>query len=173
MRPAALRAVAAPSLGVVLTAACAVATLLVGIALFMHAADAPARAPAEGHVSAAASDLAVLDGETLRLGERVVRLEGISAPARGSLCQDAGQTVLDCGSAAANALSSLVRGSVVDCTIHGHDGHGRPVGDCLAAGRKLSAALVLDGWARADVADLREPEASARAARRGIWRSGS
>ena len=79
---------------------------------------------------------------------------------------------LDCGSAAANALAALVRGRAVDCTIHGHDGQGRPVGDCAAAGKPLSVALVQDGWARAEAAALREPEATARAAGRGVWHDG-
>jgi endonuclease YncB( thermonuclease family) len=152
--------------------AAAAATLLVVVSLFVRSSDAPARPPASGHVSAGADQLAVLDGDTLRVGEQVVRLEGIVAPARGSMCHGADQTELDCGSAAANALAALVRGRNVDCTIHGHDGQGRPVGDCVAAGNKLSIALVQDGWARADAALLREPEATARAAGRGVWHSG-
>jgi endonuclease YncB( thermonuclease family) len=171
--PVALRSLTLPSVGVLLAAVAGGATLLVAASLFIRSSDAPARAPADGHVSAAASDLAVLDGETLRIGEHVVHLEGIVAPARGSVCHDAGHTDLDCGSAAANALSALVRGSVVDCTIRGRDGQGRPVGDCVAAGKPLSATLVLNGWANATTADLRQPEATARAAGRGMWRSGS
>jgi endonuclease YncB( thermonuclease family) len=164
---------ALPSVGVVLAAAGGTVTLLIAASLFVHPSDAPARVPANSHVSATADQLAVVDGDTLRVGEHVVRLEGIVAPARGSVCHGAGQTQLDCGSAAANALSSLVRDSAVDCTIHGHDGQGRPTGNCIAAGRPLSATLVQDGWARAETAALREPEATARAAGRGIWHNGS
>ena len=162
-----------PSIGVVLAAAGGAATLLIAASLFVHPSGAPAREPAGLHLSAGANQLAVVDGETLRVGDRVVRLEGIVAPARGSMCRDAGQTEVDCGAAAANALAVLVRGSGVDCTIHGHDGQGRPTGDCVAAGHPLGATLVRDGWARAEAADLREPEANARVARRGMWRSGS
>jgi endonuclease YncB( thermonuclease family) len=124
-------------------------------------------------VAAGAEQLAVLDGDTLRVGEHVVRLEGIVAPARGSVCHGDGTLELDCGAAAANALAALVRGRSVECTIHGHDGQGRPVADCAAGGRKLSVALVQDGWARAGTPALREPEANARAAGLGVWRSGS
>ena len=66
---------------------------------------------------------------------------------------------VDCGTASANALASLVRGKGVDCAITGHDGHGRPVGDCLAGGVGLSEALVRDGWALAQTAALRQSEA--------------
>ena len=163
-----------PSLGVVLAAAGGLATLAVVASLFVRSSDAPARAPATSHLSAGADRVAVLDGDTLRIGDYVVRLEGIVAPARGSVCHDGnGRVDLDCGSAAANALASLVRGNAVDCTIRGHDIQGRPLGYCAAGGARLNEALVLNGWARAETVDLRESEATARAAGRGIWRAGS
>jgi endonuclease YncB( thermonuclease family) len=173
---------------VLLAAAGGGVTIVVVASLFVRSSDAPARAPAGLHLSAAASRLAVVDGDTLRLGDQVVRLAGIVAPVRGSVCHGngkggsgtgraenggAGQADVDCGAAAANALAVLVRGTAVDCTIHGHDDEGRPVGNCRAGGTSLSEALVLDGWARAEAADLRETEMVARTARRGIWRTGS
>jgi endonuclease YncB( thermonuclease family) len=164
---------ALPPIGVLLAAAGAVAALVVAASLFLHSSEAPALAPSSSHLTADADGLAVLDGDTLRVGDQVVRLDGIAAPARGSLCPGDGQAAVDCGAAAANALASLVRGNAVDCTIRGQDGHGRPLAECLAAGRRLNRALVLDGWARAEAADLRQPEAAARAAGRGMWRTGS
>ena len=162
-----------PSLGVLLATAGGVATVVVAASWFVRSSEAPARVPAGMRLSAPAASLAVLDGNTLRLGDQVVRLAGIIAPARGSVCRGGGQHYVDCGVAAANALASLVRGSAVDCTIHGHDDAGRPVGNCQAGETRLSEALVRDGWARAEVEALREPEMTARAAGLGIWRTGS
>jgi endonuclease YncB( thermonuclease family) len=150
-----------------------VATVMLASWLFARPSDAPARAPDNGHISAGAGDLAVLDGATLRVGEHVVVLEGILAPARGSVCHGDRRTELDCGAAAANALASLVRARSVDCAITSHDARGRPVGDCVVVGKKLSATLVWDGWARAQADDLREAEAAARASGRGIWHPAS
>jgi endonuclease YncB( thermonuclease family) len=144
------------------------AGVLVACWLLLRSSDAPAHAPANSHVSAAADGLAVLGGDTMRVGDDVVRLAGIEAPLRGSLCRGGGQD-FDCGAAAANALASLVRGRAVDCSITGHDGGGRPVGDCVAGGVGLSEALVRDGWARARAAGLRPGEDAARAAGLGIW----
>jgi endonuclease YncB( thermonuclease family) len=162
-----------PSLGVLLAATGGAVTLVVVASLFVRSSEAPARAPAGLRLSAPAAHLAVLDGDTLRLGDQVVRLAGITAPARGSVCHGEGQSSLDCGSAAANALASLVRGSPVDCIVRGHDDEGRPVGHCQAGGTGLSEALVLNGWAKAETVDLRQPETTAREAGRGIWRAGS
>lgn len=164
---------AMPSLGVLLAAAGGAATVIVTASLFIGPSEAPARVPANSHLSADAGQLAVIDGDTLRVGDHVVRLAGIVAAARGSVCH-AGATEVDCGTEAANALAALVRGGgVVDCTIGGHDGAGRPEGDCVSGDVRLSEALVLGGWARADSAGLREAEAAARSAGRGIWRAGS
>jgi endonuclease YncB( thermonuclease family) len=166
------------SLGVLLAVAAGGVTIVSAASLFVRSSDAPARSSDSGRLTAAADHLAVLDGDTLRVGDQLVRLEGIAAPARGSVCRVGGQAhgdqvEMDCGAAAANALASLVRGSAVECMIRGHDDAGRPMGNCVAGGTQLNEALVLDGWARAETAGLREPEATARAAGRGIWRAGS
>jgi endonuclease YncB( thermonuclease family) len=173
MAPVPRRRGALPSAGMLLAAAVGAAAVLAALWLFVRSSDAPARAPVSGHIVAGAGDFAVLDGNTLRLGDAIVQLAGIVAPQRGSVCHGDRQAELDCGSAAANALSALLRGRTVDCAIVGHDKQGRPVGNCLAGGRQLSEALVLEGWARAEAADLAEPETAARTAGRGIWRSGS
>jgi endonuclease YncB( thermonuclease family) len=162
-----------PSVGVVLAATGGAAALVVAASLFFRSAGAPARGPALNHVSAAADRLVALDGDTLRVGDQVVRLAGIAAPARGSVCHGVDRVSIDCGSAAANALAALVRGSAVDCTISGHDSQGRPVGYCAAGGTRLNETLVAEGWARAQADELRATEAAAQAAGRGLWRAGS
>lgn len=166
--PVPLRMPSLPSPGVWLAATGATATLFAAAWLFVRSSDAPAHAPPGRLLAAAAGTLAVLDGDTMRVGDQVLRLDGIAAPPRGSACRSNGQQV-DCGTASANALALLVRGRSVDCAITGHDDHGRPVGDCQAGGIGLSEALVRDGWALAQTAALRRSEAAARAAGRGLW----
>lgn len=163
----------ASSLGFWLAAAGGAATLLFAAFLFLRASDAPARAPASTQIAAGAGQVTVVDGDTLRVGEYVVRLGGIAAPARGSACHGSGQVNFDCGTAAANAAAALLRGHAVACTIRGHDALGRPVGTCLADSVPLADALVRGGWVRADTAEFAAAEAEARAAGRGIWQSGS
>nr|WP_294507092.1 thermonuclease family protein [uncultured Rhodopila sp.] len=157
-----------PSPGVWLAAAGGTATLLAAAWLFVRSSDAPAHAPPSRHITASPGTLAVLDGDTLRIGDQVIRLDGIAAPPRGSVCR-AGDRDVDCGAASANALAALVRDKPVDCGITGHDGYGRPVGDCMAGGVALSGAQVRDGWARAQSAALRQSEESARSSGRGLW----
>ncbi len=113
-------------------------------------------------------EVRVVDGETLRLGDRVLRLYGLDAPARGQACG----AVSDCGGMAANELARLVRDRTVECRIQGQDRFGRAFGICRAGGVEVNASLVAAGWATADAVAmpaLAGIEAQARRERRGIW----
>jgi endonuclease YncB( thermonuclease family) len=119
-------------------------------------------------VSAPASAVIVVNGDTLRLGDTVVRLSDVTAPARGEACA-AGP---DCGSQATAALAALVRDRTVVCHITRHDEDGRVVARCEAGGRDINAALVSIGWARATTPALDPQQNDARSHRRGLWLAG-
>lgn len=157
-----------PRLGALVVAIGGVATLAAAAWLYVRPTDASAPPripmPRNARIDVPAGALAVVDGDTLRLGRQVVRLNGIAAPARGTTCGSA-----DCAAAAANALAAMVRGRAVACAVAGHDRLGRPMGACRADGLDLSTRLVRDGWARATDRQLRAEEDAARQARRGIW----
>lgn len=112
-------------------------------------------------------NVAVVDGETLRLSGQVVRLDGVAAPHRGEACRVAA----DCAGAAVLRLADLVRDQRVACTVHGQDGAGRAVARCQAGGTDISRAVVASGWAlaAANQRDLAAAEQSARSAHLGLW----
>jgi endonuclease YncB( thermonuclease family) len=130
--------------------------------------------PPAGILAADPAQIAVVDADTLRLSDRVVRLSGISVPERGQTCRDGSGQDFDCGVAAANALAALVRETSVDCQLRGSDGMGRALAVCQAGGRELNRALVDAGWARADSSSpaLTAAETAARNQHRGLWASG-
>lgn len=171
-RPNAARSVLPPGLipgrRTLMAVAGGAAMLLTGTWLIARPSEAPAQGPAIVRLVANAGQVAVMDGATLRLAERVVRLDGISAPARGTSCGGAGAAEVDCGVASANALAALVRGNAVDCSLRLHEDNGRSAAVCVARGQELNRAQVLAGWARADGA-LGAEEQRAREARRGVW----
>lgn len=129
---------------------------------------------------AAPAEVRVVDGETLRLGDRLLRLSGVAAPERGRGCRDASGAARDCGAAAAAALARLVAGREVECRVEGRDRWGRDVGPCHAGGVELGPALVAGGWAKAargggggTPSALAALEESARRDGRGLWAVGA
>lgn len=126
--------------------------------------------PPQTPVAANAADVAVVDGETLRVGSQVVRLAGVDAPGRGERCRGG----VDCGGAATAALAGLVRGRRVECVLDGRDLDDRPLATCRSNGVDLSHAIVLSGWARAQSGDaaLGTAESTARRAGAGLWAGG-
>jgi endonuclease YncB( thermonuclease family) len=145
------------------------------VMLFLLPSDLFGRVPPlAGTITAAPELVAVVDGETLRLRETVVRLQGVAAPPRGLSCRSATGGVSDCGAASATALAALVRGHGVACRLHGRDSAGLAQGVCEANGTELNHAVVAEGWARAlDASGMDGAEAEARDAHRGLWRDGT
>jgi endonuclease YncB( thermonuclease family) len=97
-------------------------------------------------LSAPPGEVAVVDGGTLKLGDRVVRLAGIEPPPRDTPCHPATGTATDCGAAAAQALAALVWGLPVTCQTRGQDALGRAYATCEAGGTDLSRAQAAAGW---------------------------
>lgn len=136
--------------------------------------DLMGSAPRQQDWSALAAEVRVVGGDTLRLGDRTVRLAKVNAPERGQSCADAVGQAFDCGAAAAEALSRLVNGRSVVCLVSGSDRFGRGLGLCSAGGAELNAGLVAAGWALAaeDNGEVQALEAEARRAARGLWAGG-
>jgi endonuclease YncB( thermonuclease family) len=117
----------------------------------------------------------VVDGDTLRIGERRIRLHGIDAPERAQSCTDASGQSYRCGEAATAALTRLLGGRQPACVERDRDSYGRSVAVCAVDGRDLNRAMVAEGWAVAYTRYARDyegDEAAARRARRGLWQGG-
>lgn len=133
-------------------------------------------APGQQSWSAAPAEITVVDGETLRLGDRTLRLKGLDAPDRGEACRNAGGIAVDCAAASAEALSRLLNGRSITCQIEGRDSFGRGLGRCAAGGIDVNLELVSTGFAIAAPGSrgaLVSAETEARQAGRGLWSTGA
>lgn len=128
--------------------------------------------------SATAADLSgpamVIDGDTIVIGDRHIRLYGIDAPEVRQTCLEP-DGEYPCGMLASTVLAQALKGRSVTCADVGHDRYGRMIGYCLADGGDIQQAMVRLGWAVAYrkysevyVAD----ENAAKLDGNGIWRGG-
>lgn len=122
-----------------------------------------------GVVSEITGIAVVVDGDTIRIGSRQIRFDGIDAPEEQSMC---GEMNMD--RAATNALGEVTRDQRVVCQISDlPDQQGRTIAQCRAGDVDLNEYMVVNGWARDWPRDsdgaYADEEAVARAAQRGVW----
>ncbi len=119
-----------------------VASALVGVVALGALSLMPAR-ETMARATAGGGDLAglarVIDGDTLEIDGRHVRLEGIDAPEAGQTC---GRRLIGswrCGTAASDQLAKLVAKRRVSCESRGTDKYDRMLGICFVDGRDINA----------------------------------
>ena len=107
------------------------------------------------------------DGDSITLGTERIRMRGIDAPEYTQTCRRNGADYA-CGTLARQSLVRLIAGRPVTCSGWQRDRYDRLLGDCKAGGTDLNRAQVEAGWAVA-FGDFESEEATARAAKVGIW----
>jgi endonuclease YncB( thermonuclease family) len=114
-----------------------------------------------------AGGVKVVDGDTLVLDGRRIRLVGIDAPELRQICQR-DHRPWPCGKAARDHLAGLIGGAKATCEAGGSDRYDRLLAVCSSGGRDLNAAMVDAGYAVA-FGDYEAEESGAREKRLGIW----
>ncbi|EJL23522.1 thermonuclease family protein [Novosphingobium sp. AP12] len=114
-----------------------------------------------------------IDGDSLRVGNREVRLFGIDAPEYRQTCKIR-YTNWSCGADAATALRSMVDGRQLTCTARDQDVYGRTVATCRASGVDVAGEMLSRGLAitlEHASAEYFQRQAASRTAGAGIWAS--
>ncbi|WP_179758916.1 thermonuclease family protein [Hoeflea halophila] len=109
----------------------------------------------------------VVDGDSLVMGNRRLRLKGIDAPELKQRCRK-NDREYGCGTEAASFLRDLVANHQVICRGEGIDRYGRDLVRCSAGGVDLNQAMVRSGQAVA-FGDYVAAEAEARSQQAGLW----
>lgn len=114
----------------------------------------------------------VIDGDTLEIDGRRVRLEGIDAPEARQECERSNGRRYACGYESTAALRRQVRGRELYCKSTGRDQYGRLIATCFVGRTDVNGWMVKRGhaiayrrYSRAYAGD----ESSAKIGRRGIW----
>ena len=126
----------------------------------------PGSAPIEGKPR-------IVDGDTLEIIGKRIRLHGIDAPERGQKCTRKGREYA-CGESATDALARMVADQQVTCRSKDVGRYGRIVAVCYLEGGRINinARMVEQGWAlayRRYSMDYVDEESAAKALQEGIW----
>jgi endonuclease YncB( thermonuclease family) len=119
--------------------------------------------------------VAVVDGDSLRMRGTEIRLYGVDAVEGDQSCRRESGERWACGRHAAQALREFIARQAVTCVDRGKDSYGRTLGTCSTESGEINDWLVRQGWAVAYTRYSRRyvpAEAEAREAKRNIW-SGS
>ena len=154
-----------PAIGICLSVIALVATI--GVSVF-----APKALAATGRHSFLQGTARVIDGDTLDVAGKRVRLFGIDAPELQQMCGRSWFGHWSCGVSAKRELKALTAGRRVVCLSRGRDAYQRILALCYADGREINAELVRRGlaWAFVKYAnDYVRLETEARRRAVGIW----
>ncbi|CFX33696.1 Nuclease (SNase domain protein) [Candidatus Filomicrobium marinum] len=114
----------------------------------------------EGHATA-------IDGDSLYVAGREVRLQGIDAPEGQQVCRRGGAK-WECGEAATQELTALIGGQTVRCEGLEIDKHGRLLALCFVGNLNLNQEMVIRGFAVA-YGRYGSEEREAANSNRGLW----
>lgn len=132
-------------------------------------AAGPAPAPAQNLIGIAS----VIDGDTIEIHGKRIRLSGFDAPERGRQCTDASGNIVRVYQTTSLALDRFIAGRTVTCATAGEDDYARVVATCSVGGTDLGAWMVENGhawdWPKYSRGRYAPQEAQARAEKRGLW----
>jgi endonuclease YncB( thermonuclease family) len=114
----------------------------------------------------------VIDGDTIEIHGKRIRLHGIDAPEGRQPCKDATGKSYRCGQRAAFALADKIKSQTVHCDPNGKDRYRRVIAVCRLGAINLNGWMVSQGWAiayRYYSKEFVSQEDEARKAKRGMW----
>ena len=113
----------------------------------------------------------VIDGDTIKIGNKKIRFSGSDAPELNQYCFKNGKKIL-CGVLAKKALVKKIGNKVPKCVIEGKDIYKRILAECFINEKSLSKFLVRNGYAfayRKYSKKFIQDEEVARKNKLGLW----
>lgn len=113
----------------------------------------------------------VVDGDTVAIHGKRIRLNGVDAPESQQVCESNGQEY-PCGERATEALIALLAGQTTECVEVTRDRYQRIVARCQVGSTDVAGWMVENGWAiayRKYSLDYVEAEQRAQSQKSGMW----
>ena len=123
----------------------------------------------------------VIDGDTIKINSKKVRLFGIDAPEKKQKCKKLFLSIYilsfdksyDCGILSTNKLKNKIKDNIIICKTKGKDRYKRIIAECFKDKTNLNSWLVRNGYAVAYLKYSKKYLAAQNLAKkenRGIWR---
>lgn len=120
----------------------------------------------------AGENVFVVDGDSLEIEGKRIRLVGIDSPEYRQYCYDAKHQKYDCGIKAKEYMEEMIFSHRVECREESVDMYGRSLSVCFADGKNLNEEMVKAGWAlayRDEGAKYMAFEKQAKSDKKGVW----
>ena len=121
------------------------------------------------------SEVRVIDGDTLIIEQKKIRLSGIDAPEKSQLCLNLNKVIYSCGVIAYEKLNQLIIDSdfqLIKCKDFSKDHYGRFISNCWIGNIFINSWMVRNGWAMAYQKysmEFVKEENDAKKEKLGIW----
>ena len=124
------------------------------------------------HADVLKGKISVIDGDTVEMHGKRIRLHGIDAPESGQTCINKNRKNYRCGKLAAQLLSKIIGWNTVTCKVMDIDRYGRAIAVCSIKQKDINEQLVEEGLAlayRQYSKDYVLAEKTVRKAKKGLW----
>ena len=118
------------------------------------------------------NNLIIIDGDTLKIGKKKIRLHGIDTPEINQKCKRSSGQLYSCGIDAKNSLIDLISNKDILCILKNKDYYQRFIATCFVNEININNYLVLEGWAlayRKYSNKYVNAETEAKINRKGLW----
>ena len=115
----------------------------------------------------------VVDGDSLEIGSRRIRLYGIDSPEYVQNCYDENHKRYSCGIKAKQYMEKLIASGNIECREISKDRYERSLSVCYSGSQNLNEEIVRAGWAvayRDEEGIYERAEHEAKKYKRGVWR---
>ena len=89
----------------------------------------------------------IIDGDTIKISKRKIRLSGIDAPELKQLCSDKNSNSWQCGKKSKIALKNFINKEIITCIGQKKDRYKRIIGECYLGSQDIQEWMVRNGWA--------------------------
>ena len=97
----------------------------------------------------------VIDGDTLKIRDKKIRLLGIDAPEKNQICKQTWLSIsflslekdYNCGEVSTNKLKKKINGKNIDCKYTNKDRYNRIIAECFKDKKSVNSWMVLNGFA--------------------------